>query len=244
MPVPQHRQIVLDTETTGLEVEQGHRVIEIGCVELHRRRLTRNDFHRYVNPEREIEAGAVDVHGLTNAFLGDKPRFSEMADELWRYLEGAELIIHNAPFDVGFLNIEFARAGREQKLEDICTITDTVAMARKLLPGQRVSLDALCKRYGVDNSTRDFHGALLDARLLADVYLAMTGGQSRLALDDQGAGGRQRSRFVELLDPPARPLPVQRATDDEWVAHRARLQAINEKGGCRWADDLGEAAAE
>jgi DNA polymerase III subunit epsilon len=238
MPIPTHRQIVLDTETTGLEVEQGHRVIEIGCVELHRRRLTRNDFHHYVNPDREIEAGAVDVHGITNAFLSDKPRFTEMAPELWRYLEGAELIIHNAPFDVGFLNVEFARAGFEQKLEDICTITDTVAMARKLLPGQRVSLDALCKRYGVDNSTRDFHGALLDARLLADVYLAMTGGQSRLALDEQEGSGGGRSRFVDLLDPPDGPLVVQAASAEEWAEHQARLQAIGKKGRCLWEDDL------
>ncbi len=240
MSVPMHRQIVLDTETTGLEVDQGHRVIEIGCVELQRRRFTRNDFHHYVNPDREIEAGAVDVHGITNVFLSDKPRFQELAQELWRYLEGAELIIHNAPFDVGFLNIEFARAGFEQKLEDICTITDTVAMARKLLPGQRVSLDALCKRYGVDNSTRDFHGALLDARLLADVYLAMTGGQSRLALDEREGGGRGRSRFVELLDPPDVPLLVQAPTAAEWDAHQARLRAIDQKGACLWAEDLGE----
>jgi DNA polymerase-3 subunit epsilon len=174
------RQIVLDTETTGLEVEQGHRVIEIGCVELKARRPTGQNFWRYVNPDREIEAGAVAVHGITNEFLADKPRFHELAQELFSYLDGAELIIHNASFDVGFLNREFSRCGIDTPLDQVCTITDTVAMARKLHPGQKVNLDALCKRYGVDNTNRKFHGAQLDAELLAEVYLAMTGGQSRL----------------------------------------------------------------
>jgi DNA polymerase III subunit epsilon len=231
------RQIVLDTETTGLEVEQGHRIIEIGCIELERRRPTRNHFHQYLNPEREIDPGAVEVHGLTNEFLAPKPRFVEVARALWDYLQGAELIIHNAPFDLGFLNIEFARAGFEAKLESVCTVIDTVALARRLLPGQRVGLDALCKRYGVDNSSRDFHGALLDARLLADVYLAMTGGQSRLALDEGHGTARRRSRFVEALGASDRPLPVLRPTEAEWAAHCERLAGIAKKAPLRWADE-------
>lgn len=233
------RQIVLDTETTGLEVRDNHRIIEIGCIELERRRPTRNSFHHYLNPGREIEAGAVAVHGLTSAFLSDKPHFRDIAEELRRYLEGAELIIHNAPFDVGFLDDEFSRAGFEQPLSSICTITDTVAMARKMMPGQRVGLDALCKRFGVDNSSREFHGALLDARLLADVYLAMTGGQSALALDQGDAATHAaRSRFVDALGDATAPLPVIRANTEEWELHRQRLQAIQKKGGCLWADDL------
>lgn len=235
------RQIVLDTETTGLEVEQGHRVIEVGCVELRNRRLTRNDYHQYVHPEeKEVDPGAVEVHGITMDFLADKPRFRELAQTLWDYLAGAELIIHNAAFDVGFLNREFARCSIGGRLEDVCTITDTVAMARKLHPGQRVSLDALCKRYEVDNSHRDLHGALLDARLLADVYLMMTGGQSRLGLDDLGGGAASRSRFVELLGSSEGPLPVIAASAPELEAHRARLKKIAAKGKCLWAAELPE----
>lgn len=233
------RQIVLDTETTGLEVEQGHRVIEIGCVELFNRRPTGNDFHEYVHPEdKVIDAGAVEVHGITMDFLADKPKFRELATPLWEYLSGAELIIHNAAFDVGFLDREFARAGIAGKLAEVCTITDTVAMARRLHPGQRVTLDALCRRYDVDNSGRDLHGALLDARLLADVYLAMTGGQSRLSLDD-GHGQRARqSRFVELLGADAaQPLPVVAASEAELIAHQARLAKIAGKGKCLWGDN-------
>ncbi|MFP5358487.1 MAG: DNA polymerase III subunit epsilon [Gammaproteobacteria bacterium] len=236
-----NRQIVLDTETTGLEVEQGHRIIEIGCLELINRRLTRHDFHLYCNPERPIDAGAVEVHGLTTEFLAGKPLFRDLADELWAYLEGAELIIHNAPFDLGFLNAEFARAGRSRRLEEVCTITDTVRMARKLLPGQRVSLDALCKRYGVDNSHRDFHGALLDARLLADVYLSMTGGQSALGLDEQGDDqpGRGQRQFVLALAAAAqRPLAVVVASDEERTRHQARLRKMADKGACLWQDEL------
>ncbi|MEQ1440489.1 DNA polymerase III subunit epsilon [Fontimonas sp. SYSU GA230001] len=235
------RQIVLDTETTGLEVEQGHRVIEIGCVELRNRRPTGNDYHQYLHPEeKEVDPGAVEVHGITMEFLADKPRFRELAPELWSYLAGAELIIHNASFDVGFLNMEFARCGVGGRLEDACTITDTVAMARKLHPGQRVSLDALCKRYEIDNSNRQLHGALLDARLLADVYLAMTGGQSRLSLDDLGGGTARRSRFVELLGAGDGPLPVIAASAAELDAHHARLKKIAAKGKCLWAAELPE----
>ncbi|MGH8539644.1 MAG: DNA polymerase III subunit epsilon, partial [Stenotrophobium sp.] len=171
------RLIILDTETTGLEVEQGHRIIEIGCLEMMNRRLTGNDFHHYVNPERSVDTGAQQVHGIGNDFLASKPLFAAIAAQLWDYLKGAEVIIHNAPFDVGFLNREFELAGHRQKLGEVCKITDTLAMARRMHPGQKASLDALCKRYSVDNSNRDLHGALLDARLLADVYLAMTGGQ-------------------------------------------------------------------
>jgi DNA polymerase-3 subunit epsilon len=230
------RQIVLDTETTGLEVEQGHRVIEIGCVELKNRRPTGNHFHRFINPDREIERGAEEVHGITSAFLADKPRFAELAQELWEFIRGAELIIHNAPFDLGFLNREFVLAGLGGKIEEACGVIDTVALARKLHPGQKVNLDALCKRYSVDNSSRDFHGALLDARLLSDVYLAMTGGQNTLLLDGQGERTTvRRSGFAELLrSAAAKLLPVIRASSEEDAAHRARLEALAKKGRCLW----------
>ena len=224
------RQIVLDTETTGLAVENGNRVIEIGCVELKNRRVAPNHFQRYVNPERASEPGAEAVHGITSAFLADKPKFEAIAQPLWEYLEGAELLIHNAPFDLGFLNMEFARLGYAKKLEDVCTITDTVLMARKLHPGQKNRLDDLCKRYNVDNSRREFHGALLDAHLLAEVYLAMTGGQSALLLDSGNAGRVRRSAFIEKLGAPSAPLPVVRATDVELEAHRARLKKNRREG--------------
>jgi len=234
---PVSRQIILDTETTGLEAEQGHRIIEIGCVELVNRRYTHNNYWHYVNPEREIDEGAMQVHGIRNEFLVGKPKFHELANELWAYLKGAELIIHNAAFDVGFLDKEFGRVGFTQKIADICQVTDTVAMARKMHPGQRVSLDALCKRYEVDNSGRDLHGALLDARLLADVYLSMTGGQNRLMLDSgEEGGGRRRSRFVELLGSPAGSLPVQQPSAEELAAHHARLKKMTDKGKCLWVE--------
>jgi DNA polymerase-3 subunit epsilon len=234
------RQIVLDTETTGLEVDLGHRVIEIGCVELVNRRPTNNNFHHYVHPEsKEIDAGAEAVHGISMAKLDGKPAFRVLAQQLWDYLKGAELIIHNAAFDMGFLRKEFERAGFTQSLDSICTVTDTVVMARKLHPGQRVNLDALCKRYGVDNSNREFHGALLDARLLADVYLAMTGGQSRLTLDEGSGGTARRARFAELLAAdPQSPLPVLQATEAELEVHRARLQKMADKGKCLWQGEL------
>jgi len=231
------RQIVLDTETTGLEVTQGHRVIEIGCVELKNRRLTRSNFHHYVNPDRAIDAGAQQVHGISNEFLASKPKFADIARGLWDFLEGAELLIHNAPFDLGFLNVEFKLAGFAKKVEEVCVITDTVTMARKLHPGQKNSLDALCKRYNVDNSRREHHGALLDAHLLADVYLAMTGGQSALTLDTgSGEAGGRRSRFLEQLGASQNPLPVIKADTDELAAHRARLKKIADKGHCLWPD--------
>jgi DNA polymerase III subunit epsilon len=172
------RRIILDTETTGLSPKQGHRIIEVGCIEMVGRKLTGNHFHRYINPERVVEQGAIDVHGITNEFLTDKPVFKMIADELFDYLDGAELVIHNAPFDMGFLNHEFKLLGHKaQKLEQFCTVIDSLVMARKKHPGQPNSLDALCRRYYVDSSKRELHGALLDAQILADVYLAMTGGQ-------------------------------------------------------------------
>ncbi|HEX7381949.1 MAG TPA: DNA polymerase III subunit epsilon [Nevskiaceae bacterium] len=233
------RQIVLDTETTGLEADRGDRVVEIGCVELRDRRLTGNNFHRYVNPEREVGAAAVAIHGLTNERLAQEAVFAELAPSLWDYLKGAELIIHNAAFDVGFLDHEFARAGRTQRLAEVCGITDTVEMARRLHPGRRLSLDALCRRYNVDNSGRDLHGALLDAQLLAEVYLAMTGGQVSLGLTRASAVAG--SAYVGAGDDSAVPLPVIHATEAELEAHRARLHAIREKAGkCLWEADLSD----
>src|SRR5579862_8375553 len=177
------RQIVLDTETTGLEVEQQHRVIEIGCVELVNRRLTGRTYHQYLNPERDIDEGAQQVHGLSRETLTKQPRFGEVHAEFLEFIRDAELIIHNAPFDVAFLNAELARLdGGAPGIAERCKVLDTLALARQMHPGQRNSLDALCKRYSVDNSRRDYHGALLDARLLAEVYLAMTGGQATLVL--------------------------------------------------------------
>ncbi|MEJ2385595.1 MAG: DNA polymerase III subunit epsilon, partial [Xanthomonadales bacterium] len=181
------RQIILDTETTGLEPAEGHRVIEIGCVELVDRRLSHNHYHQYLNPEREIEDGALEVHGISNEFLLDKPTFAEVADDFLDFVRGAELIIHNAPFDIGFLDNELALLGRDDRMADHVTVLDTLELARDLHPGQRNSLDALCKRYEVDNSSRTLHGALLDSEILADVYLAMTGGQSDLGLSFQAA---------------------------------------------------------
>jgi DNA polymerase-3 subunit epsilon len=226
------RQIVLDTETTGLEPEQGHRIIEIGCVELVERRLTGNNFHVYLQPDREIDAAAIEVHGITNEFLADKPRFSDVVEDLVAYLRGAELVIHNAPFDVGFLNAELARVDPTMRIEAECGVLDTLVMARKQHPGQRNSLDALCGRYDVDNTRRDKHGALLDAEILADVYLAMTGGQWALSLDveeerDDGEGHRT-TRYQ--VDREGLELRVVRANAAEVAAHEARLDAI--AGAC------------
>lgn len=238
------RQIVLDTETTGLSVDDGHRIIEVGCVEMRDRKPTGNNFWRYVNPDREIDAGAVEVHGITRAFLNDKPLFHEIAQPLLDYLVGAELIIHNASFDLGFLNREFQRCGIDTKLTEVCTITDTVSMARKLNPGQKANLDALCKRYGIDNANRKFHGALLDAQLLAEVYLAMTGGQSRLLLD---AGGRASSRrgnkvLAQMqLFAADKPAVVVPADDAELALHQSRLKVLLKKSGkSYWPDELPE----
>ena len=237
----QQRQIVLDTETTGLEPEQGHRIIEIGCVELIERRPTGRNFHQYLQPDREIDARAVEVHGITNAFLADKPRFADIAADLLDYLRGAELVIHNAPFDTGFLNAELARLeGESIRIESFCAVTDTLVLARRLHPGQRNSLDALCTRYRIDNSHREKHGALLDAEILADVYLAMTGGQATLSLDGATDAGARRDRNAGRR-PVARvaPLRVVSATVAELDLHAGRLAAIDKASGgrCLWLSD-------
>jgi DNA polymerase-3 subunit epsilon len=231
------RQIVLDTETTGLEPEQGHRVIEIGCVELLDRRLTGRHFHQYVRPGRKSDPAAFAVHGISDELLADKPPFAEVAEAFLGFIAGAELIIHNAPFDVRFLNHELALLACEQpSIESHCTVLDTLALARDLHPGQRNSLDALCKRYSVDNSARDLHGALLDAEILAEVYLAMTGGQATLDLSTAmpATMGTAKRRGGDAIS--RDPLHVIRATDEELAAHRQRLLAIDRAsdGGCIW----------
>ncbi|RMF16705.1 MAG: DNA polymerase III subunit epsilon [Gammaproteobacteria bacterium] len=228
------RQIVLDTETTGIDPRDGHRIIEIGCVELIERRLTGNHYHVYINPEREVEDEALEVHGISNEFLADKPVFRSIAREFLDFVRGAELIIHNAPFDVGFINHEFALLKDPEfgRIEDVCTITDTLVMARKKYPGQRNSLDALCKRFGIDNSHRELHGALLDSEILADVYLAMTGGQTALSLtgnDDADTG--PEAEPIRRVDANRPPLTVIRANEAELQAHEAKLDEIADKAG-------------
>jgi len=233
------RQIVLDTETTGLEPQQGHRIIEIGCVELVDRRHTGNRFHRYINPEREIEEGAVEVHGISNEYLADKPVYRDVVGDFLEFVRGAALIIHNAPFDVGFLDAEFGRLGSEWgRTEDHCSVTDSLVLARQMHPGQRNSLDALCKRYEIDNSGRDLHGALLDAELLADVYLAMTGGQAALGLDVGAPAGRDGASAAAGAGRRGA-IPVVRADAAEVSAHEERLAAIAAASGkgCLWLDD-------
>ena len=226
------RQVVLDTETTGLETSQGHRIIEIGCVEVLNRRLTQKRFHQDLKPDREIDAGAMEVHGLTNEFLADKPRFAEVADEFLAFIRDAELIIHNAPFDVGFINYELSRLGAHYgQLSDYCTVLDTLAHARRLHPGQRNSLDALCKRYTIDNSHRELHGALLDAEILADVYLAMTGGQASLLLDAARDAASLVAAEVQRLSASRPPLRVVRADETELAEHMNYLQFIAKKSG-------------
>ena len=231
------RQIVLDTETTGLEVSQGHRIIEIGCVELVNRRLTGNHYHQYINPEREIDQGAIEVHGITNEFLDDKPVFARIAADFIEFIAGAELIIHNAPFDLGFLDAELQRMPQAQVgIKDLCAVIDTLVMARAKHPGQRNNLDALCQRYHVDNSQRDLHGALLDAEILADVYLAITGGQTAFQLSDATANSGQGgpgSQQIRRLDSSRAALPVIRATALERAAHEAQLDAIAASSGGR-----------
>lgn len=228
------RQIVLDTETTGLEPEQGHRIIEIGCVELANRELTGNHYHVYINPEREVEDSAVEVHGITNEFLADKPVFRDIASDFFAFIEGAELIIHNAPFDVGFMDHEFAllNAGYP-RTRDVCKVTDSLALARRKHPGQKNNLDILCRRYGVDNSNRELHGALLDAEILALVYLAMTGGQTALSLGGAQDGEGDVSP-IERLPADRNPLKVIRASDEESQAHREFLERMGEKSSVIW----------
>jgi DNA polymerase III subunit epsilon len=244
------RQIVLDTETTGLEPELNHRVIEIGCVELLNRRPTGRNFHRYLNPERDIDDAALAVHGISRNDLDGQPRFAEIADELLAFLAGAELVMHNAAFDVAFLEAELARLpGEPRQLTAICQVLDTLALARELHPGQRNSLDALCKRYEVDNSARELHGALLDARILADVYLAMTGGQGALALVEADApahAAADSARGRAPLRSALPPLVVAMASAAELAAHELMLAVIAKASGgrCLWAAaDAREGAA-
>lgn len=235
------RQIVLDTETTGIEVSQDHRIIEIGCVELVNRKLTGNHFHRYIHPQREIDEGAQEVHGITLEFLADKPVFHLVADEFLEFVAGAQLIIHNAPFDTGFINHEFSKLDKRfGKIENHCDVIDTLAMARQLHPGQKNNLDALCKRYHVDNSQRELHGALLDAEILADVYLTMTGGQVDLSLrKDVDSGDRSGGETIRRLPADRRPVPVIRATEDEMSAHQAMIERIERESGASplWGTD-------
>jgi len=223
------RQIVLDTETTGLEPSEGHRIIEIGCVEMQERRLSQNNYHQYLQPDRLIDAGAMEVHGITNEQLVEMPRFAAIADEFYDYIKGAELIIHNAPFDVAFIEHEFKLLGRDVDLSKICQVTDSLAMARKMYPGQRNNLDALCKRLGVNNTHRTLHGALLDSEILADVYLYMTGGQEALSLDvdESTQGSEHRTPIAEL----GLNLPVVKASEKELENHESNLQRIDKACG-------------
>ena len=228
------RQIVLDTETTGLSAENGDRIIEIGCVELLNRKLTGNNLHFYVNPERDSHEDALKVHGISNEFLRDKPKFAEIADELLDYLRDAELIIHNAPFDIGFLNKELERLGRAPIKTVIGQVTDSLVMAKEMFPGKRNGLDALCDRLGVDNSGRTLHGALLDAELLADVYINMTRGQDALLMDLGDAPGENGQ--VEAIDLSRFELPVLRANEQEAQAHEGVLADLDKasKGKTLW----------
>jgi DNA polymerase-3 subunit epsilon len=231
------RQVVLDTETTGLEVEQQHRIIEIGCVEIFNRRITGRSFHQYLNPERDIDEGAQQVHGLTRERLAKEPTFPLVHLELLEFIRDAELIIHNAPFDVAFLNSELARSAAEHRIADLCRVLDTLALARQMHPGQRNSLDALCKRYSVDNSHREYHGALLDARILADVYLSMTGGQGSLTLNaESDATSRYASRLFAAQTSSDTPIVVVRASDEELAAHEHVLALLDKasSGNTMW----------
>jgi DNA polymerase-3 subunit epsilon len=226
------RQIILDTETTGLNPKSGDRIIEIGCVEMLNRRLTGHNFHYYLNPERDSDPGALAVHGLTTEFLSDKPKFAEVAEEFCRFVQDAEVIIHNASFDVGFIDAEFERLGLPALHTCVTKITDTLAHAKELHPGKRNSLDALCERYGISNAHRTLHGALLDSELLAEVYLAMTRGQDSLTMDlhadGSGENGEGAVALAEIIVLPAGP--------DELAAHEDVLQALDKeaKGACLW----------
>jgi len=235
------RQIVLDTETTGMNMigvhYEGHRIIEIGAVEVVNRRLTGNNFHMYLKPDRLVDPEAFGVHGIADEFLADKPTFSEIADEFLEYIRGAELVIHNASFDIGFMDYEFSKLKRDiPKTDTFCQVTDSLLMARKMFPGKRNSLDALCSRYDIDNSKRTLHGALLDAEILADVFLTMTGGQTSLSFSQEGE--RQEADGSESIQRIARPLSALRvlqASDEEVMAHEQRLDLVMKKGGsCLW----------
>ncbi|MFZ0218650.1 MAG: DNA polymerase III subunit epsilon [Candidatus Aquirickettsiella sp.] len=229
------RQIILDTETTGRDVNARHRIIEIGCLELIDRRLTKRQFHCFLNPGRDSEPGALAVHGLSTEFLIDKPLFKTIADELLAFIQGSQLIIHNAPFDLSFLDNELKLTKKNyKKIVDYCQILDTLPLARQLHPGQRNSLDALCKRYDIDNSKRDKHGALLDAELLARVYLAMTGGQTHLFSNEKIIQDSQTIQHKKILGEIV--LPIIYATSEELIAHESRLTSINTLSGqCKWS---------
>ena len=236
------RQVILDTETTGMNQSGGahylgHRIIEIGCVEVINRRLTGNHYHVYIKPDRLVDEEAIRVHGITDAFLADKPPFSAIVDEFIQFIRGAELVIHNAPFDVGFMDYEFEKLGLGIKTQQICSVTDTLVMARRLFPGKRNSLDALCGRYYIDNSHRTLHGALLDAEILADVYLLMTGGQTRLELVSVDSAEKQGGDAQALNVRPQGELKIVRASADELAAHEKRLDLVAKKGGrCLWRE--------
>lgn len=223
------RQIVLDTETTGLDPKQGHRIIEIGCVELINRRFTGNNYHVYINPQRIVEQEAIDVHGITNEYLADKPKYNQISKEFFEYIKGAELVIHNAAFDIGFMDHEYRLLDRNWPgTAQHCAIVDTLAMARKKHPGQRVTLDSLCKKYGINNSHRELHGALLDAEILADVYLLMSGGQINFNL---ASNGSSTDTGIRRIAPDRQRLKVIHAAADELTEHEQRLDIIGKKGG-------------
>ncbi|MCC2615531.1 DNA polymerase III subunit epsilon [Aestuariibacter halophilus] len=231
------RQIVLDTETTGIDPKEGHRIIEIGCVEIENRRLTGNHYHVYINPQRIVEQEAIDVHGITNEFLADKPVFADIAQGFVEFIKGAQLVIHNAPFDTGFMDHEFAMVpGLSVTTDSICGVLDTLMLARQMHPGQKNNLDALCKRYGIDNSHRELHGALLDAEILADVYLMMTGGQTKLNLHGNNASGpSDQQESIRRLSADRKDLKIIRATADELAQHESRLDIVEKAGGsCLW----------
>ncbi len=233
------RQIILDTETTGLEPKQGHRIIEIGCIELINRRKTERNFHQYLNPERDIEDGAFNIHGLSNEFLSDKSRFADIAQEFIDFIRDGELIIHNAPFDVGFINAELKLLGKKWgKIEDYCTVFDTLVLAREKHPGQKNNLDALCKRYEVDNSQRDLHGALLDAKILLDVYLKMTGGQTDLTFHSAATSHGVKGKSEQYINNKHKKLVVIEPTENELAEHRLLLESIEDKnkGKCIWLE--------
>jgi DNA polymerase-3 subunit epsilon len=232
------RQIVLDTETTGLEHRQGHRIIEIGCVELINRKLTGNNYHQYINPTRDIDQGAMEVHGITNEFLTDKPVFSDIGQGMMDYLHGAELIIHNAAFDVGFLDAELERFDPQApRIADVCGVHDTLLQARKMFPGQRNDLDSLCRRFDINNSHRELHGALLDAEILADVYLAMTGGQSSLILESNSSRDHGANKSAPKVNFATLDLPLVQATNEEKQSHVEWLSRLDEKvdDQCVWS---------
>ena len=235
------RQVVLDTETTGLDPNKGHRIIEIGCVELIDRKRTGNELHQYLRPDRKIDAGAIEVHGITNEFLQDKPKFADIVDDFLAYIKDSQLIIHNAPFDVGFINAELKLTGRDLgDTGSYCEVIDSLVMARRMRPGQKNSLDALCRHFNIDNSQRELHGALLDAELLAEVYLALTGGQSALFQENEHGNKALTEKVIRKLDENRALLPVIQASEEERLLHEALLDELDSKidGGSLWRKGL------